>query len=55
MDPNQCIESISGFDIFLDGGRIDSMGESTIIEIENKEIKILRRGIISEKKLFSLI
>ena len=55
VDPNQCIESISGFDIFLDGGTIDSMGESTIIEIENKEIKILRRGIISEKILFSLI
>ena len=32
--------------MFLNGGTITSKGESTIIEIENKEIKIIREGAL---------
>ena len=45
-DPNNCIKNIKNYDMFLNGGIITSKGESTIIEIENKEIKIIREGVI---------
>jgi L-threonylcarbamoyladenylate synthase len=32
--------------MFLNGGIITSKGESTIIEIENEEIKIIREGAL---------
>ena len=35
--------------------KFKSLGESTIIEIVNKEIKIVRQGVISEEELFSLV
>jgi L-threonylcarbamoyladenylate synthase len=54
VDPKQCEKSITGYDVFLDGGKIQSLGESTIIEIINEEIKILRQGVISDEKIFSL-
>ena len=43
-NPNECIKNIKNYDIFLNGGTITSKGESTIIEIENEEIKIIREG-----------
>ena len=45
-NPNECIKNIKNYDIFLNGGIITSKGESTIIEIENKEIKIIREGAL---------
>ena len=32
--------------MFLNGGTITSKGESTIIEIENEKIKIIREGAL---------
>ena len=43
-NPDECIKNIKNYDIFLNGGTITSKGESTIIEIENEEIKIIREG-----------
>ena len=51
VDPELCAKSVTGYDIFLDGGMLESLGESTIIEIVNKEIKILRKGVISQDEL----
>ena len=45
-NPDECIKNIKNYDMFLNGGIITSKGESTIIEIENKEIKIIREGIL---------
>ena len=45
-NPNDCIKNIKNYDIFLNGGTITSKGESTIIEIENEEIKIIREGVL---------
>ena len=55
VDPESCAKSVSGYDIFLDGGTLESSGESTIIEIVNKEIKIIRKGVISQDELFSIV
>ena len=44
INPNDCIKNVKNYDMFLNGGVIRSKGESTIIEIENKKIKIIREG-----------
>ena len=45
-NPNDCIKNIKNYDIFLNGGTITSKGESTIIEIGNEKIKIIREGAL---------
>jgi len=40
--------------LFMDGGIIPSKGESTIIEVENNNVKILRKGSISEEMIEEL-
>ena len=55
VEPEKCAKSITGYDILLDGGTLQSMGESTIIEIIDEQIKIIRKGVISQEELFSLV
>ncbi len=45
-NPDECIKNIKNYDLFLNGGTIRSKGESTIIEVENKTIKIIREGAL---------
>ena len=53
-DPKECSENLSGYDLFMDGGIISSQGESTIVEIENNDVKILRKGNVSEEMIKEL-
>jgi len=53
-DPKECDKNLSGYDLLIDGGIISSQGESTIIEIENNDVKILRKGSISEEMIKEL-
>ena len=48
-NPDECIKNIKNYDMFLNGGIITSKGESTIIEIENEKIKMIREGILKIK------
>jgi L-threonylcarbamoyladenylate synthase len=50
-DPKQVLENFSGFDVFLDGGRISDSIESTVVEIVEGDLKILRHGKITEREL----
>lgn len=50
-DPDECFEKLHDYDIFVDGGTISSDAESTIIEVENEEIKIIREGVLSKKEI----
>jgi L-threonylcarbamoyladenylate synthase len=50
-DPKKVLESFSGFDVFLDGGIIPNSIESTVVEIVEGDLKILRQGKISEREL----
>ena len=50
-DPKECSENLSGYDLFMDGGIISSQGESTIVEIENNDVRILRKGNVSEEEI----
>lgn len=51
---DECFKKIKNYDIFVDGGTITSKGESTIIEIENDEIKIIREGYLTKKRILDL-
>ena len=53
-DPKECSENLTGYDLFIDGGIISSQGESTIAEIENNNVKILRKGSISKEMIKEL-
>ena len=53
-DPKECSRNLNGYDLFIDGGTISSQGESTIIEIEDGDVKVLRKGIISEEEIKEL-
>ena len=53
-DPEKCFKSIQGFDVFVDGGIITSKGESTIIEIENEKIKIIREGSLNQGEILGI-
>jgi len=53
-DPKDCDKNLSGYDLLIDGGIISSQGESTIVEIENNDIKILRKGSVSEEMIKEL-
>jgi len=50
-DPKECLGNLENYDIFVDGGIIASKGESTIIEIENEQIKIIREGSLTEDEI----
>jgi len=50
-NPDECIKNIHNYDVFVDGGIITSKAESTIIEIENDEIKIIREGALNQEEL----
>ena len=53
-DPKECSENLAGYDLFIDGGIISSKGESTIVEVENNDVKVLRKGSISEEMIKEL-
>ena len=50
-DPQNLQNEAPDCDLFLNGGIIQSSGESTIIEIKNGNIKILRNGGVTETDL----
>jgi len=50
-NPKECLKKMQEYDVFVDGGMITSNGESTIIEIENEEIKIIREGSLTKEEI----
>ena len=50
-NPDECIKNIKNYDVFLNGGTITSKGESTIIEIEDEKIKIIREGALKAEDI----
>lgn len=53
-DPKKVVNSISGYDVFLDGGKIPSLGESTVLKVKKGKIEIIRSGIVSQKEFADL-
>jgi len=54
-DSKGVLENFSGFDVFLDGGRILNSNESTVVEIVEGDLKILRLGKITKKEITTLL
>ena len=50
-DPNQCPKEMDDYDVFLDGGIIENGIQSTIIEIKDEKIKVIRSGHLSPAML----
>ncbi|MFB5635758.1 MAG: L-threonylcarbamoyladenylate synthase [Nitrosopumilus sp.] len=53
-NPKDCLQSLEGYDVFVDGGIISGKGESTIIEIENSKIKIIREGSLNKEEILQV-
>ena len=53
-DPDECFKKLQNYDIFVDGGTITSKAVSTIIEIENKKIRIIREGYLTKEEIMRL-
>lgn len=53
-NPDECFNNIQKCDVFVDGGTITSKAESTIIEIENERVKIIREGSLSYEEILRL-
>lgn len=55
VDPQKCSEQFNDVSIFVDGGKIISSGESTIIELDGNEIRIIREGEISKEEILKVL
>ena len=51
LDSNEIKTKLSEVDLLVDGGKIISSGESTIIDFVNNELKIIRDGSISKYEI----
>ena len=51
---DECFEKIENYDVFVDGGAITSKGESTIIEIKDGKINVIREGYLSKQDMLKL-
>ena len=51
LDPKECKMRLPEVDILVDGGKIKSYGESTIIDFVDDEIKIVRKGSVSKDEI----
>ena len=51
LDSNVCKQKLPDIDVLVDGGKITSSGESTIIDFVDDELKIIREGSISKNKI----
>lgn len=54
-DVKEIVGKLGGYDIFLDGGKIIDPIESTIVEVNENQLKILRSGKISEEELLAVV
>ncbi len=50
-DPSKCYQSITGYDLFLDGGRIFGGTKSTIVEVSDGILKIHREGVLTLEEM----
>lgn len=51
VNSNECFAQFKDIPVFVDGGDITSFGESTIIEIQGDDLRIIRQGKITKQEL----
>ena len=52
-DSKKVQESFSGYDVFLDGGTISNSTSSTIVEVKDGILEIVRQGNITKEEIIS--
>jgi len=55
LDSSEFKTKLPGIDVLVNGGKIISSGESTIIDFVGDELKIIREGSISKDKIESIL
>ncbi len=55
VEPEECFEQFKEIPVFVDGGKIISSGESTIIELEGNQVNVIRRGKITKEELLQVL
>ena len=55
LDSEELKIKLSKVDIVVDGGKITSRGESTIIDFVDEKLKIIREGCISKKEIDDIL
>lgn len=55
IDSREIPNKISGYDVLLDGGKISDSVESTIVEVIDNRLEIIREGKVKEKELRSIL
>ena len=55
LDSNECKTKLPGIDILVNGGKITSLGESTIIDFVDDQLKVIREGSISKQDIEKIL
>mgnify|MGYP006118884169 CR=1 FL=1 len=55
LDSNEFKTKVQEIDVLVDGGKIISSGESTIIDFVDNELKIIRKGSVSKDEIESIL
>ena len=55
LDSNECKTKLPEIDILVDGGKITSLGESTIIDFVDDQLKVIREGSISKQDIEKIL
>ena len=54
VDPKKCSKKLE-YDLFIDGGKIESSGESTIIEFKGEEMLMHREGVLTREEILEVL
>ena len=55
LDSNECKTKLPEIDILVNGGKITSLGESTIIDFIDDQLKMIREGSISKQDIEKIL
>ena len=55
LDSNECKTQLPEIDILVNGGKITSLGESTIIDFIDDQLKVIREGSISKQDIEKIL
>ena len=55
LDSNECETKLPEIDILVNGGKITSLGESTIIDFVDDQLKVIREGSISKQDIEKIL
>ena len=55
LDSNECKAKLPEIDVLVNGGRITSLGESTIINFVEDQLEVIREGSISKQDIEKIL